>query len=69
MADLGNALHTTSVGGPFDTSLDLEIGMLADDGFFSLGALPIDRVRLDPSPGQLRAWARAGAALDLAPWA
>ena len=41
MADLGNALHTTSVGGPFDTSLDLEIGMLADDGFFSLGALPI----------------------------
>jgi hypothetical protein len=30
--------------------------------------LAADRVRLDPSPGELRAWARAGASLDLTPW-
>ncbi len=41
VADFGNALHTTSVGGPFDTSVDLEIGTLAVDGFSSLGTVPI----------------------------
>jgi hypothetical protein len=41
VADFGNALQTTSVGGPFDSSLDLEIGTLAGDQFSPLGRLPI----------------------------
>jgi hypothetical protein len=41
VADFGNALQTTSVGGPFDSSLHLEIGTIAGDQFSSLGRLPI----------------------------
>jgi hypothetical protein len=42
VADFGNALQTTSVGGAFDPALDLEIGLLAGNGqFSSLGRVPI----------------------------
>ena len=42
IADFGNALQTTSPGGPFDPTLNLQIGMLAENGQFSpLGKLPI----------------------------
>jgi hypothetical protein len=35
VADFGNALQTTSVGGPFDSTLDLEVGSMAGNGQFS----------------------------------
>ena len=41
VADFGNALQTTSPGGPFDSSLDLQIGILAGDAFTELGKVPI----------------------------
>ena len=42
IADFGNALQTTSPGGPFDPTLNLQIGMLAESGQFSpLGKIPI----------------------------
>jgi hypothetical protein len=41
IADFGNALQTTTFGGPFDSTLDLSIGVLAGNQFTSLGRLPI----------------------------
>jgi hypothetical protein len=41
VADFGNALQTTSSGGPFDSSLDIEIGMGTDDQYQSLGKVPV----------------------------
>jgi hypothetical protein len=41
VADFGNALQTTSSGGPFDSSVDIEIGVGAGNDFHSLGKVPI----------------------------
>jgi hypothetical protein len=42
IADFGNALQTTTFRGAFDSSLDLQIGLLAGNGqFSSLGRVPI----------------------------
>ena len=41
VADFGNALRTTSPGGPFDSSLDLRIGIFEGDAFTELGKVPI----------------------------
>jgi len=42
VADFGNALQTTTVGGPFDSTLDLEVGMPAGGGqFTSIGKIPV----------------------------
>jgi hypothetical protein len=42
IADFGNALQTTSFRGPFDSTLDLQIGSLTADGrFSSFGRVPI----------------------------
>lgn len=42
VADFGNALQTTEVGGPFDSTLDLELGLLTGNGqFSSLWTVPI----------------------------
>jgi hypothetical protein len=35
VANFGNALQTTSIGGPFDSTLDLEVGSMAGNGQFS----------------------------------
>src|SRR6266571_92052 len=45
IADFGNALQTTSSGGPFDSTLDLQIGLLTGNGQFS----PIERVPVGPA--------------------
>jgi hypothetical protein len=41
VADFGNALQTTSFGGPFDSTLNLQIGLNSGDQFTSLGRVPI----------------------------
>jgi hypothetical protein len=41
IADFGNALQTTTFRGPFDSTLDLSIGILAGNQFTSFGRLPI----------------------------
>jgi hypothetical protein len=42
IADFGNALQTTSVGGPFDSTLDLQIGLVrGEQNFSSFGRVPI----------------------------
>ncbi len=41
IADFGNALQTTSFGGPFDSTLNLQIGLISGNQFTSLGRVPI----------------------------
>jgi hypothetical protein len=41
VVDLGNALQTTTVGGPFNSTVDLEIGVLTAEEFHPLGRVPI----------------------------
>jgi hypothetical protein len=41
IADFGNALQTTSSGGPFDSTLNLSIGLLSGNQFTSFGRVPI----------------------------
>ena len=41
VADFGNALQTTSSGGPFDSTVDIEIGTGTGGDFHPLGTVPI----------------------------
>jgi hypothetical protein len=41
IADFGNALQTTSFGGPFDQNLNLRVGLVSGNQFTSLGRVPI----------------------------
>jgi hypothetical protein len=41
IADFGNALQTPSFGGPFDSNLDVSVGLLSGNQFTSFGRIPI----------------------------